>query len=193
MLYIVLALIAVIVVIAVMASRKRAAGGEAPATRPAHRPADPPSITIVDAPARPQPAAQDFDEDATMIYRRPGEAPAPVAPPKTADGPSMTLSGVQLIALNGANKGRRFPIAAAGTTIGRSSACDIVLTDSCVSSRHAWIGMVDGKITLRDLASTNGTFLNAQLRTSISEAQLRPGDTIFIGGHLGEQFRFEAA
>ena len=61
----------------------------------------------------------------------------------------------------------------------------------CVSGRHAWIGLVDGKITLRDLQSTNGTFLNAQLRTPVNEVKLRSGDTIFIGGHLGEQFRFE--
>lgn len=187
--YVSLALIAVILIAAV-AFRMRSRGGRAPEREQAH----PASITLVDAPAAPKPAAaaQPFDGDATMVYMRPGQAPAATAPRKGEDVPSMTLSGVHLVGLTGAQKGQRFPIAAAGITLGRSASCDIVLTDTCVSSRHAWIGLVDGKVTLRDLQSTNGTFLNAQLRTSITEAPLRAGDTIFIGGHLGEQFRFEA-
>jgi hypothetical protein len=193
MLYIALALVVVLIAAGIWWMRSRGESTPAPRTE-ASQPSNPPSITVVDAPATPRPSAKPAqdDSDATMIYRRPGEAPTPVAPPRIADGPSMAANGVSLVALNGNNKGKRFPVATAGITIGRNSACDIVLTDSCVSSRHAWIGPVDGKITLRDLKSTNGTFLNAQLRTSISEAQLRPGDTIFIGGHLGEQFRFEA-
>ncbi len=70
--------------------------------------------------------------------------------------------------------------------------CDIVLADDRVSSRHAWIGFVDGRIVLRDLQSTNGAFLNAQTHASVSEVNLRSGDTIFFGGHQGDQFRFIA-
>ncbi|RLJ64861.1 FHA domain-containing protein [Sulfurisoma sediminicola] len=189
LIYVSLALVAVVVIAAVM-FRMRSRGGEQPDQEQAH----PASITIIDAPATPKPAAepQPFDSDATMVYMRPGQATTPAAPRKSEDVPTMTLRGVHLVGLTGKQKGQSFPIAAAGITLGRSSSCDIVLTDSCVSGQHAWIGMVEGKVTLRDMQSTNGTFLNAQLRTSISEVPLRPGDTIFIGGHLGEQFRFEA-
>jgi len=188
-----IALVAIVVIAAVV-FKMRSRDSRQSVAQPAPPQAHPPSITVVDAPAAPErPAeAQPFDEDATMVYMRPGQAPTPAATRKIDEAPSLTLSGVHLVGLTGRQKSQRFPIAATGITLGRSSSCDIVLTDSCVSARHAWIGLVDGKITLRDLESTNGTFLNAQLRSPISEAQLRSGDTIFIGGHLGEQFRFEA-
>jgi hypothetical protein len=191
LLAVILALFAV-VVIAVVVLRMRSRAPEPPAARSAVTDSHPDSITVIDAPARPSPTPQPYDADATMVYMRPGQAPAVAAPRQGEDVPSLTLSGVHLLGLTGVQKGRRFPIAMTGITLGRSSSCDIVLTDTCVSGQHAWIGLVDGKVTLRDLQSTNGTFLNAQLRTSISEAPLRPGDTIFIGGHLGEQFRFDA-
>jgi hypothetical protein len=189
MLYIAVALVAVIL-IAVVAMRMRPRAGQAPAA-PEREATNPPSITLVDAPAARPAIDRQADPDATMVYMRPGQTPAPATARRLDDEATMTVSGVRLVALNGVNKGKEFPIALSGITIGRSAGCDIVLGDTCVSSRHAWIGLVDGKVTLRDLQSTNGTFLNAQLRTSISEAQLRPGDTIFFGGHLGEQFRYE--
>lgn len=192
-LYVSLALVAV-VLIAAMAFRLRSRNRPQSDAPPGQRPAGSASITLVDAPATPGPAARhrQFDEDATMVYLRPNPASTPAAQRAGDELPSLTLGGVHLLGLNGKQKGQRFPIATSGITLGRSSACDIVLTDSCVSARHAWIGQVAGKVTLRDLQSTNGTFLNARLRSPISEAPLRAGDTIFIGGHLGEQFRFEA-
>lgn len=189
--FIAIAIILVAVIAAVVVFKMRSRAPQPPAARSGVRDSHPDSITIIDAPAKPQPAPQPHDADATMVYMRPGQTPAPAAPRKSEDVPSLTLGGMHLLGLTGAQKGRRFPIVLTGITLGRSSSCNIVLTDSCVSGQHAWIGLVDGKITLRDLQSTNGTFLNAQLRTSISEVPLRPGDTIFIGGHLGEQFRFE--
>src|SRR5690349_25113290 len=48
-------------------------------------------------------------------------------------------------------------------TIGRGRGCTLVLKDSQVSSRHAAIETLpDGSVVLRDLGSTNGTFLNGQ-------------------------------
>jgi predicted component of type VI protein secretion system len=81
-------------------------------------------------------------------------------------------------------------VAAGGITIGRHPECDVVVADPRVSSRHAWLGIVGGKATLRDLKSTNGTFLNTQTRTSISETELRAGDMISFGGHQGDQVLF---
>ena len=46
--------------------------------------------------------------------------------------------------------------------IGRDAACDYVLPDSTVSSRHAQLSFHHQQWWLQDLKSTNGTFLNEE-------------------------------
>jgi adenylate cyclase len=62
--------------------------------------------------------------------------------------------------------------------VGRAPTSDIPVIDPTISRRHAeveWIGMV---ITVRDLGSSNGTFLNG---ARIDTATINPGDTITFG------------
>lgn len=67
------------------------------------------------------------------------------------------------------------------TTIGRDPACDIVLKDDkSVSKRHAVISTVGQKSTLKDLGSTNGTFIESN---RITQHDLKSGDAILIGEH----------
>lgn len=137
-------------------------------------------------------ADADADADATRIYKRPSQASAATRLKRDV-GATVAPAHAHLVGLSGNQKGASFQISAeAGIAVGRSASCDIVLADDRVSSRHAWIGFVDGRIVLRDLKSTNGTFLNAQINSSVSEVELRSGDTIFFGGHQGDQFRFVA-
>jgi len=63
--------------------------------------------------------------------------------------------------------------------IGRSSACQIVLGDDTVSRRHAELRYDDGRWMLRDLGSSNGTYVNGRL---VTEAEVRVGDVIHLGG-----------
>jgi hypothetical protein len=133
---------------------------------------------------------RDFDSDATLVYGGPGGSHAAVPRPRREN--TAPLAGAQLVGLNGSHRGRHFPIAERGITIGRNPSCDVVLADARVSSRHAWIGIVEGKAILRDLDSTNGTYLNAQTHSPVSEVELHNGDTVFFGGHQGDQFRFVA-
>jgi FHA domain/Domain of unknown function (DUF1707) len=63
--------------------------------------------------------------------------------------------------------------------IGRSSACEIVLGDDTVSRRHAELRYKDGRWLLRDLDSSNGTYVNGRF---VTEAEVRPGDVIHLGG-----------
>ena len=63
--------------------------------------------------------------------------------------------------------------------IGRSSACEIVLGDDTVSRRHAELRFDDGRWMLRDLGSSNGTYVNGRF---VTEAEIRPGDVIHLGG-----------
>jgi hypothetical protein len=64
--------------------------------------------------------------------------------------------------------------------LGRSAECSLQLPAAGASRRHASVGWRDGAVVLRDLGSTNGTYLNGQ-RVS-QETALRSGDRIRIGG-----------
>jgi hypothetical protein len=65
--------------------------------------------------------------------------------------------------------------------VGRSRSCDLTLPTPDASRRHAEI-VSDGEIwLLRDLGSTNGTFLNG---ARIDAREISPGDRIEIGGDL---------
>ena len=64
-------------------------------------------------------------------------------------------------------------------TIGRSSACQVVLADDTVSRRHAELRAHDGCWLLRDLGSLNGTWINGR---RVIEAEVRPGDLVQLGG-----------
>lgn len=130
-----------------------------------------------------------FDPDATQIFRRSNPAPAAVA----LNRAGATVDTATIVGLSGSQRGRSYQVVEVGLTIGRSPSCDVVLDDHRVSSRHAWVGIVDGKAVLRDLESTNGTFLNTATQTPIRQVELCGGDTIFFGGHQGDQFRFVAS
>jgi pilus assembly protein CpaF len=65
-------------------------------------------------------------------------------------------------------------------TIGRLGGNDVALDEASVSSRHAEIFTQDGGVILRDLDSTNGTFLNGEQLTG--EHPLNEGDEIYFGG-----------
>jgi hypothetical protein len=64
------------------------------------------------------------------------------------------------------------------TVIGRSSDCDIPLSDPNVSRRHAEVRRIGDGYSLVDLGSTNGTEVNGQ---RIQETALMNGDVIGVG------------
>jgi hypothetical protein len=76
-------------------------------------------------------------------------------------------------------EGRRHPLEAGGSVIGRSRECDVVLADPNVSRRHAEIGMKDGSWMVRDLGSTNGVRVNDGAVAAVQA--LAPGDRIKLG------------
>ena len=65
-------------------------------------------------------------------------------------------------------------------SIGRLADNDVFIVDDSISSRHAEISGVEGAMVLRDLDSTNGTFLNREQITG--EHPLGEGDEIYFGG-----------
>jgi FHA domain-containing protein/uncharacterized protein DUF1707 len=63
--------------------------------------------------------------------------------------------------------------------IGRSRGCGCVITDDTVSRRHAKLTRTTTGWTLRDLASSNGTYVNGARITDT--ASVRPGDEVGFG------------
>jgi pSer/pThr/pTyr-binding forkhead associated (FHA) protein len=81
----------------------------------------------------------------------------------------------------------RFSIQDGATSIGRSSASDVVLkNDDYASGRHARLTRHGGLLYVEDLGSTNGTFVNG--RKTVGATPLRHGDTVRVGSTT---FRYE--
>ena len=81
--------------------------------------------------------------------------------------------------ISGKYQGGEYPLADLGElVIGRSSDLDLVLIEDMVSRKHARITLAAAGITIADLGSTNGTFVNGE---KVRKAQLKEGDRILIG------------
>jgi pSer/pThr/pTyr-binding forkhead associated (FHA) protein len=64
-------------------------------------------------------------------------------------------------------------------TIGRSSRADFIVDAALVSRIHCRLtALPDGELEVRDLDSTNGTFVNGQ---RIGSVRLAPGDRLQVG------------
>lgn len=159
----------------------RAGAAAASRAKPSVGPAAKPATTSLEAA---------FDPHATRVHFRGSTDSVSATLPKRDAPPLPADKTPKLVCVGGSQKDHRFPVTAAGITVGRDPSNDIVIADPRVSYHHAWIGIIDRQAVLRDLGSTNGTFLNAQIESPVSEVVLSPGDTIFFGGHGRDQFRF---
>ncbi len=83
-----------------------------------------------------------------------------------------------MVVIYGLELGRKYNLESQTIIIGRSSKCDIQIDQESVSRNHAKIINTGKSIILRDLGSTNGTYVNDQL---IDEYVLRDGDLVKIG------------
>jgi adenylate cyclase len=70
------------------------------------------------------------------------------------------------------------PLAAFPLRLGRSTAAHVFVNDRWVSRDHCEIDCVNGVLTVRDLGSKHGTFVNGHV---VAAAELRPGDELTIG------------
>lgn len=78
---------------------------------------------------------------------------------------------------SGPEHGRTFALEGE-LTIGRSPDNDVALSDPQVSRRHARIVLEDGRVTIEDAGSLNGTYVNGE---RAGRARLSANDAIVIG------------
>ncbi len=108
----------------------------------------------------------------------------PVTPkPSRAERKSKGRGPTRLVVTAGPLSGTTLPLRPAGTLIGRSPECALVLDDDYASGRHARIFQDDdGTWKVEDLRSTNGTFLGATRLTEPRDVAvgsvLRIGQTV---------------
>ena len=67
------------------------------------------------------------------------------------------------------------------TIIGRSKKCDIYIKDPFMSKENTEIYLHEGKFYIKDLGSTNGTFVNGKQLLD-KPSRLKDSDKITIGG-----------
>ena len=83
-----------------------------------------------------------------------------------------------LVVIYGSDLGRKYNLEAPTLVVGRSSKSDIQIDQESVSRAHSKIVNSGRVIRIRDLGSTNGTYVNDEL---IDERALEDGDFIKIG------------
>ncbi|MEO3937386.1 DUF3662 and FHA domain-containing protein [Dermatophilaceae bacterium Soc4.6] len=123
--------------------------------------AEPPARPLSPAPSSAPPPSP------SEAYERP-QVPPPARGP--AQRPWLTING------------ERYPLIGALTVLGRDEGADIILDDPGISRRHCEVRVsTDGPhlvTSVRDLRSTNGTYVNGERVTS---RRLGDGDQITVG------------
>lgn len=93
----------------------------------------------------------------------------------------MTQKDPKLIAIAGPLKETEIVLAESEVTFGRESTNRVCLADLSVSRRHFVLERSEGGLSLRDLDSFNGTFVNG---VPVKERRLEHGDKIMVGDSL---------
>lgn len=95
------------------------------------------------------------------------------------DAPSPVVSrGAALVVIHGEALGRKLDLDLQ-CRIGRAPTSDIVVDQDSVSRTHALVLNDAGRVSVRDMGSTNGTFVNDE--PVHGETRLRNGDLIKVG------------
>jgi pSer/pThr/pTyr-binding forkhead associated (FHA) protein len=94
----------------------------------------------------------------------------------------------QLVILRGRSEAKVHRLGAGVTVAGRQEGCQLQVKSSQVSRKHCEFFEDDGVVQVKDLGSSNGTFVNGEKVEG--QRALKPGDEVFFGGI---KFRLELA
>lgn len=160
------------------------APAESAAEAPVEVPAPPPPSEAPTGEIKPPPEAS-----ATAAAAAAPAAEAPAAPGPAAAGVLSARAKLQVV--RGGRKGQEFPLEDGNNLVGRwdpeTGAFPEVDLDqddpeAKISRKHALIRFEAGKITVEDIGSLNGTYVNRQPRLMPGNpVELKSGDEIIIG------------
>jgi eukaryotic-like serine/threonine-protein kinase len=120
--------------------------------------------------------ARQFFEALEEYNLRPGYTPT-MRPIPAATPPPGAPQHWQLVHVK-AEANEKHALSGDSILVGRDRTCSVVLAHPAVSRRHARITMAGGSLTLEDLKSANGTYVN---NNRIDKAVLKPGDVVRFG------------
>jgi len=89
------------------------------------------------------------------------------------------MQQVELIVSKGGRRTKKLGLDRELTVVGRRRDCNLCIPSSEVSRRHCLLHFQDGYLTVEDLKSINGTYLNDQAVTD--KSVVYPGDRLGIG------------
>lgn len=92
----------------------------------------------------------------------------------------MENTATELLVTAGPLEGRRFSVTEAGIRLGRSSSCEISISDPSLSRNQCLFELRDGAVYVTDLASANGTEVNGE-QLGVSSRALTGGDRVQAG------------
>ena len=92
----------------------------------------------------------------------------------------MENNTTELLVTAGPLEGQRFTVTASGIRLGRSSSCEISMSDPMLSRNQCLFELREGTVYVTDLASANGTMVNGENLGS-SSCPLKTGDRVQAG------------
>jgi hypothetical protein len=175
-----------------LAAATPAAGSSAAPTAPAQE-APAAAAPPAEAPAAAAPAAEAPATEVPKSEAPTGELnkPAPAPAPAPAAAPIVGAFKAKFVVVRGGRKGQEFPLEDGNNLIGRwdpetGSFPEVDLDaddpEAKISRKHALCRIEDGKITVEDIGSLNGTYVNRGQRLQPgSPADIKNGDEVIIG------------
>jgi len=162
-----------------------AAAPETPAPAPeADKPAEPP-------PAEAPSGAESKPSEAPTGEIKPAQATPAEAPAPAAAAAVVAAFKARLKVVRGGRKDQEFPLEDGNNLVGRWDPetgafpevdLDADDPEAKISRKHALIRIAEGKITVEDIGSLNGTYVNRGSRLQPgSPIELKTGDEIIIG------------
>ena len=162
-----------------------AAAPETPAPAPeADKPAEPP-------PAEAPSGAESKPSEAPTGEIKPSQATPAEAPAPAAAAAVVAAFKARLKVVRGGRKDQEFPLEDGNNLVGRWDPetgafpevdLDADDPEAKISRKHALIRIAEGKITVEDIGSLNGTYVNRGARLQPgSPVELKTGDEIIIG------------
>ena len=84
----------------------------------------------------------------------------------------------KLVVHSGSPQAREYELKAGANSVGRDDDNDFTIDDPSVSSFHAQIIMDGSSVSIKDLGSTNGTFIP---HSQVKEGVIQPGQFVRLG------------